>query len=164
MSDLMQKRKEERIRKELERRAAGDKSVNLAKGALDKDTLKVTNLNNTPDPNEIVYKDKIPNKINTRVPTTKVKSGSEWAENIAKKLGRGAKMLPVVGALASLAMNPDDAAAAIPVLDSADDVGMSASDEDQMLAETDAKMNYEDSQAKRDRLEALAKLSKLKGQ
>ena len=80
------------------------------------------------------------------------------AQRFGKASKTGLKSIPLVGGLASLAMNPEDASAAIPGLDQADSVGMSAQDENIMLAETDARMNYGESQASKDRKAALAKL------
>lgn len=79
---------------------------------------------------------------------------------IAKKFGSGLKVLPLVGSLAGL-MGAEDASAAIPILDSAEGVGMSAADENAMIADTMARVNYDKSQAHRDRQAALAKLAKL---
>lgn len=76
---------------------------------------------------------------------------------IAKKFAPGFKALPLVGSLAGL-MGSEDASAGIPILDSAEGVGMSAKDENAMIADTMAKVNYDKSQAREDRLKALAKL------
>lgn len=94
------------------------------------------------------------------------KSGDEEMmsklRKIASKFGKagssGLKAIPVIGAAAGLAMNPDDASAAIPILDSAESVGESPQTENQMLAETQSRMDYEESQASKDRKAALAKL------
>lgn len=68
--------------------------------------------------------------------------------------------LPIVGGLAAAGLS-GDAMAAIPVLGEAEDVGMSSQEEKEMLNERDSLVNYANSQAKQDRLNAL---SKLKGQ
>ena len=83
-------------------------------------------------------------------------------KKIASKMKTGAKAIPGVGALAAIAglAGAEDASAAIPILDSADSVGMSPQDENQMIAETQAKINYGNSPAAQDRLLALAKLAK----
>jgi hypothetical protein len=88
---------------------------------------------------------------------------------IAQKVGKGAKtglkMLPVVGGVAAAAMS-DDAAAGVPLLGDAEAAGMSAGDENQMMAEIQARKDYDDSQAARDKRAksmALAKLAKLQG-
>lgn len=84
-------------------------------------------------------------------------------KQIASKIGSGAKVglkaLPIIGGVAAAALGgAEDASAGIPLLDSSESVGMSSSDENQMLSETEAKMDYEQSQARKD---ALAKLAKL---
>jgi hypothetical protein len=86
------------------------------------------------------------------------------AGKMQKGASKGLKALPIVGTLAGMAgaVSSNDASAGIPILDTADSVGMSASAEDQMLAETQAKIDYENSQAKRDKQAALAKLLKLR--
>lgn len=78
-----------------------------------------------------------------------------------KTLGRKAAGVlgPAIGLGAALSSG--DVSAAIPVLNSAESVGMSPEAEDQMIAETQAKIDYSKSSAARDRLAALAKLSKL---
>ena len=88
---------------------------------------------------------------------------------IAQKVGKGAKtglkMLPIVGGIAAAGMS-GDAAAAIPLLGDADAAGMSSGDENQMMAEIQARKDYEDSPAARDKRAkalALAKLAKLQG-
>lgn len=63
--------------------------------------------------------------------------------------------LPLVGGVAAAAMS-GDASAAVPLLDEADDVGESKSDEFQMLAEDKARKDYNNSPA---RLDAIKKLS-----
>ena len=62
--------------------------------------------------------------------------------------------LPVVGGLATAAMS-GDASAAVPLLDEADDVGESKSDEFQMLAEDKARKDYGQSQARMDALKKI---------
>jgi hypothetical protein len=84
------------------------------------------------------------------------------AMKMKKGASGGLKAIPVVGALGAL-MGAEDASAAIPGLDTADSAGMSASDENQMLAEYNAKQNYKNSQASRDRMKALKKLKEKKG-
>lgn len=74
-------------------------------------------------------------------------------KSVGKKL-LGA--VPVVGALAS-AIGAEDASAAIPGLDQAENVGMSAMDEDMMLAEDQARKNYMNSPGR------MAKLQQLMG-
>lgn len=78
---------------------------------------------------------------------------------VAAKMSKGLKMLPVVGAAASL-VGADDASAAIPILDSADSVGMSAADENMMLAEEGARVDYGNSPARLARLRALSRMKK----
>lgn len=63
--------------------------------------------------------------------------------------------LGAVGALAS-----GDASAAIPVLDQAENAGESPEEEAQMLAEHNARVNYDNSPARQARLEVLKKLGK----
>jgi len=82
------------------------------------------------------------------------------ASKVGKTASKGLKALPIVGGAASLMMSPEDASAAIPGLDSADNVGMSAADENQMLAETQSRIDYGNSQATIDKL---ARLAALKG-
>lgn len=158
---LLEKRAEER---QISRINARDNSVNLAKGELDKDILKVKGGSTGADLTEPITRIKnTTEKIQTKVPQ-KLLSGDEFTEKIArlralKKAAKsGLKALPIVGSVASLAMNPEDASAAIPGLDSAESVGESPEQEDMMLSETKARMDYEDSPAKRDRKAALAKL------
>lgn len=62
--------------------------------------------------------------------------------------------LPLVGGVAAAAMS-GDASAAVPLLDEAEDVGMSASEEIQMLNDHDARVNYDNSPAHKARLQAL---------
>ena len=64
------------------------------------------------------------------------------------------KSLPAIGTgmAAYAALESGDASAAVPGLDQADNVGMSSEDERQMLAEHDARVNYDKSQARRDAL------------
>lgn len=76
-----------------------------------------------------------------------------------KALSKGVKGIPVIGALASLAM-AEDASAAVPVLDSAESAGMSPEAENQMMAEIQARKDYGKSQARMDALANLAKLRK----
>lgn len=73
-------------------------------------------------------------------------------KGLKKMLGRGAKALPGVGALAGVAlgMDSDNAAASLPMLDQAESVGMSGQEEDMALAEDQALRNYEQSQASQD--------------
>ena len=160
---------------------------NLAKGDLDKDILFVksdTSGDITPEKRKIAGK---PNGIKAAAERVPVISGKEFEvksnlratmrdavkrgdtstmaklRQIASKLGKGAskglKSVPILGALASLA-TAEDASAAIPLLDTAEGVGMSPEDENQFLTETQGRMDYQDSPAKRDRLAALAKLLK----
>jgi len=85
-------------------------------------------------------------------------------KKIAMKVGKGAttglKVLPIVGAAAGL-IGADDASAAIPGLDSSESVGMSSADENQMLAERQAQVDYIKSQAAKDKEERMKMLSKL---
>ena len=104
-------------------------------------------------------------KINTKE-IQKQLSGDDFTKKIADiraakaaSKGLGKKLLgaiPIVGALASAAMS-EDASAAIPLLDEAESVGMSAADENQMLNDYNARRNYDKSQARKDALEALLK-------
>jgi len=93
------------------------------------------------------------------------KSAMEALKDAAMKLKMGArtglKALPIIGGAASLLMNPEDASAAIPGLDSSESVGMSAADENQMIAERQAQVDYGQSPAAKDklRMELLAKLA-----
>lgn len=80
-----------------------------------------------------------------------------------KSLSKGLKSIPIIGALASL-MSAEDASAAVPILDSADAVGMSPQDENVMMGEIQAQKDYGNSQSHQDRLAALAKLAKMRGQ
>lgn len=71
--------------------------------------------------------------------------------------GVGKKMLgalPLVGGIAQ-ALDSGNASAAIPLLDEAEDVGMSAADENIMLAEDDAKKDYAKSPARMNKLKKL---------
>jgi len=79
---------------------------------------------------------------------------------IAKKFGSGLKALPLVGSLAGL-MGAEDASAGIPILDSAESAGMSAGDENAMIADIKARVNANNSQSHADRQSALAKLIEL---
>ena len=76
-----------------------------------------------------------------------------------KPLAKGLKMLPIVGALGGL-LGAENASAAVPILDSADSAGMSAEDENTMMAEIQAKKDYSNSPAAADRIAALEKLKK----
>lgn len=67
--------------------------------------------------------------------------------------------LPVVGGLAAATMS-GDASAAVPLLDEADDVGMSADDEKAMLNEHDARVNYDNSPARQAKMDALKKMGR----
>ncbi len=91
--------------------------------------------------------------------TKMMNSLREKAGLFMKAGSKGLKALPIIGTLASLA-GASDASAAIPLLDTADSVGMSPEDENQLIAETQGRMDYQDSPAKRDRIAALAKLLK----
>ena len=62
------------------------------------------------------------------------------------------KSLAPIGVSTALALAAGDASAAIPGLDSADNVGESPEDEKIMLAERNAKENYKNSEAKRNAL------------
>lgn len=72
------------------------------------------------------------------------------------------KALPIIGPAlgAAAALSSGDASAAVPLLSEADDVGMSSDDEKQMLAEHNARVNYDKSPAHLARIEALKKLGK----
>lgn len=175
-----------------------DRSMNLAKGSLDKDVLKASGGSMSAEVSEPIVKlksgtDKIDTKqIQSITPTeefvekaklrslkgdlkSSFKAAAERGDKpmmdqlrqIASKMGSGAKSglkaIPLVGAAAAL-MGSEDASAAIPGLDTADSAGMSAGAENQMLAEYDANKNYQNSQAKQDRMAALAKLAKMREQ
>ena len=64
------------------------------------------------------------------------------------------KSLPLIGTAlgAYAALDSGDVMAAVPGLDSAEDVGESAMDEKQMLAEHDARVNYDQSPARFDKI------------
>ena len=89
-------------------------------------------------------------------------SGDDFVKKIANARAAkaaGKKLLgaiPVVGALASAAMS-EDASAAIPLLDEADSVGMSAQEENAMLNEYNARRDYDMSQARQDALKAISR-------
>ncbi len=172
---------------------ASDRSMNLAKGDLDKDVFKVSGGSLSPDVSEPVTKirtgtDVVDTKQIQKLSNSgdfekrmkdldlkqKLKSSFKAAaesgddqmmdklRKIASKMGTGArtglKSVPLIGGVAAAALGgAEDASAAIPVLDSADSVGMSSQDENQMISEIKAKNNYEKSQARKD---ALAKLAK----
>lgn len=91
--------------------------------------------------------------------TDTLKKLKQIAEKMSKKASKAAKVIPGVGAVMALA-GAEDASAAVPLLDQADSVGMSASEEDQLIAERDAMKDYGKSPASRDRAAALAKLVK----
>jgi hypothetical protein len=86
--------------------------------------------------------------------------------NIGKSinLGKTGKLIgkkvlgavPLIGGIAS-ALESGDASAAIPLLDEAESAGMSAEDEDMMLAEIQAKKNYANSPARMTKLKSLMK-------
>lgn len=82
-------------------------------------------------------------------------------KKIAGSGGRAVGMLaaPLLGL--GTALSSGDATAAVPILGSVEGAGMSSQDEDQMIAETQGRMDYKKSQAAKDRAAALAKLSKL---
>lgn len=185
LKDLTDRKRQERLGS---RFSAKDSSVNLAKGDLDKDVFKVSGGSMNPDVSEPktrmnVGTDRIDTKgiqkltnaddfakrnaarsLQGDIASTMadaVKRGDNEMINklkmISKKMGSGLKAIPVVGAAAAL-MGSEDASAAIPGLDTADSAGMSADAENQMLAEYDARKNYNNSQASMDRMEALKKL------
>ena len=68
---------------------------------------------------------------------------------LRKAAMKGLKSVPLIGTAASL-LTAEDAAAALPVLDSAESAGMSAQDEDMMMSEIQGRKEYEKSQARRD--------------
>jgi len=70
-------------------------------------------------------------------------------------LPRLIKGLPLLGAGAAMLMNPEDASAAVPFLNEAEDVGESREEEGVMLAEDKARKDYKKSPAKLDRLQKL---------
>lgn len=82
------------------------------------------------------------------------------AQRMAKGARTGVKALPLVGGLAA-AIGSEDASAAVPILGSAEGVGMSSEAEDQFIAERQAQKDYGQSQAAKDRARALARLAKL---
>lgn len=183
----MSKLEDRRQKKYLAQKAKPDTSRNHVRGLLNDDVLFVksdTSKDITPEKMKIAGKANGIKGASERIP---VLSGEEFKtkgnlratmrdavkrgdkstisklQDIARKLGKGAskglKSVPILGALASLA-TAEDASAAIPLLDTADSVGMSPEDENQFLAETQGRMDYQDSPARQDRLAALAKLLK----
>ena len=180
LKTVSEKRSDERQLGELQRRAAPDASQNLAKGSLDKDALTVKGDMKSADVSnnmkqatmsgddhvkkiaDIRMKNKLRSSFKAAAESGD-KSMMDQLRKVAGNLKKGAsgglKAIPVVGALGAL-MGADDASAAIPGLDTADSAGMSAGAENQMLAEYDATKDYNNSQAKKDRLAALAKLAK----
>lgn len=84
----------------------------------------------------------------------KSRKGMSGLKNVlGKKLMGG---IPLIGGALS-AIDSGDASAAIPGLDEAESVGMSAEDEDMMLAEIQAKKNYANSPARMAKLKSLMK-------
>jgi|TARA_R110000851_G_scaffold293070_2_gene447628 hypothetical protein len=194
LEDLTKKRSNERQKSYLDQKVAPDKSVNLAKGSLDKDVMTAkssASADVTPERVNVEKMDKI-DTVGQKQPLisgddfvkkqqmlekqrlmTKFKKAAESgdhqmmellkdkARKFAKVASKGLKTVPVLGSLAALA-TAEDAAAAVPILDSAESVGMSAEDENRFLAETQGRMDYQDSPARQDRLDALAKLLKSK--
>lgn len=192
LENLTKKRSDERQKSYLDQKSSQDKSTNLAKGSLDKDTLSVKSSANpdiTPEKIRVGKMDKI-DTMGEKVPLItgddfvkkqqmlekqrlmqKFKKAAEAGDQkmmdalkdkarvFSKAASKGLKSIPVLGSLAALA-TAEDASAAIPLLDTADSVGMSPEDENQLIAETQGRMDYQDSQAKQDRLAALAKLLK----
>jgi hypothetical protein len=81
---------------------------------------------------------------------------------VGKKLSKGAtkglRAFPLIGGVLG-AISSGDASAAVPGLGDVDSVGMSPEQEDMFLAEQKAKNNYMKSQAYKNRLNALKKLS-----
>ena len=73
---------------------------------------------------------------------------------IAKKFAKGAstglKTIPILGAAVGL-LGSEDASAGVPILNAAEGVGMSASDENAMIADIRARINAQNSQSHRDR-------------
>lgn len=167
-----------------------ERGKNLAKGQLDKDTFRVKGDPSMADVSDKpVRVNTGTEKIDTKG-VKPIKSGKEFElhnnlratmkdaikrgdtetigklQQIAKKVGRGitkgAKVIPGIGALAAL-VGAEDASASVPILDSAESAGMSPEDENQLIAERQAQKDYGQSQAAKDRLTALAKLSKLQG-
>jgi hypothetical protein len=86
---------------------------------------------------------------------SKIKNKTEKVGNIA---GKAVKGMPVLGAIAGglAALDSNDAAAAIPGLDSAESAGMSADDEKIMLAEEQAMRNYLNSEGSKSREAAMS--------
>ena len=174
---VTEKRADDRQLGELKKRAVPDMSMNLAKGDLDRDTLKVKQMNPSSDVSNntkqsVLSGDDFEMKNKLRATFKQAaqagdKSTMDKLRKIAMGLKKGAssglKAIPVVGALGAL-MGAEDASAAIPGLDTADSAGMSAEAENQMLAEYNAKKNYQNSQAKQDKMKALAKLAKIREQ
>lgn len=72
---------------------------------------------------------------------------------------QAAGAIPLVGGVAAAAMS-GDASAAVPLLEEAEDVGMSAADEKSMLNEHNARVNYDKSPAHQARLDALKKFGR----
>jgi len=97
-----------------------------------------------------------------RLPTEEVLDYKELKEQFKKMnkgLKKGLRSVPVLGSLAALA-TAEDASAAVPILGEAEAAGMSPEAENMMIAESDAMKAYDQSQARRDRLAALANLLK----
>lgn len=110
-------------------------SKNLAKGDIDKEVLRTKSV--SPSHNPDVIKTKTPEKIGSaadmqtklRLRETFKKAAKEGDVDmmkklkiIASKMGKGMKMLPIIGSVAALA-GSQDASAAIPGLDAADPTG-----------------------------------------
>jgi cell division protein FtsL len=103
------------------------------------------------------------NKLRKEYANKAKDAGDSVSRRGIKSLSKGLKSIPVIGALASL-MSAEDASAAVPILDSADAAGMSSQDENVMMGEIQAQKDYGKSQAHQDRLAALAKLAKMRGE
>lgn len=168
-----------------------DKSQNLAKGALDKETMSIKGKMEdlTPERIKVGKTDKI-DKLGEVVPKTDIKDFSKRMKDLSmkqdlkatmrdaisrgdddmirklQKIGKGLskgaskglKAFPLIGGVLG-AIASGDASAAIPVLGDVEGAGMSPEDEAMFIAEQEAKSNYMKSQAHRDRLNALKKLS-----
>ena len=112
-------------------------------------------------------KDAIERKDSRMIASLKqlAQSGDEGLMKALRNTGKiartGLKQVPLIGGIAAAALGgAEDASAAIPILDSADSVGMSPEQENQLIRERQAQTDYQNSQAKKDRLAALAKLMK----
>jgi hypothetical protein len=173
LRNLREKRKEDKILSRVE----PDRSVNLAKGDLDKEALTVKGgtdkISSLGEPQKVISGDEFLAKQRELEKQRMIKQFKKAAEMGDTKgmealrrkamdfAGKGLKALPIVGAVGS-ALMADEASAAVPVLGEADSAGMSAQDENQMMAEIQARKDYGQSQAAQDKMDALKKLRGLK--